>query len=342
LVERNSEVKEVRLYKKTDGNKVQCLTCSHSCTIEPGKRGVCGVRENQDGHLMSLVYGKAIALHVDPIEKKPLFHFYPGTKSFSMATVGCNMHCLHCQNSDISQMVRDQNRVQGEDVSPERIVQAASDHRCRTIAYTYTEPAVFWDYAFDTAIRAHDKGIKNIFVTNGYLSERSLSEIAPYLDGANIDLKSFRDQTYREVCGATLQPVLDTIHRMKKLGIWVEVTTLLIPELNDSMEELKDIADFIADCDPGIPWHVSRFHPTYKMMDRSPTSPKALQQARKIGLESGLRFVYTGNIQNEDGESTFCYSCKARLIHRWGFEVASKRIVDGKCPECGAIIDGVW
>jgi pyruvate formate lyase activating enzyme len=335
-------VKEAKLYQKMEDKRVRCLTCSHSCSIAPGKRGICGVMENQDGRLVSLVYGQAIAVHVDPIEKKPLFHFYPGTKAFSLATVGCNMHCLNCQNADISQMARNQNHIQGQDLPPHRIVEAASDHLCRTIAYTYTEPAVFWDYAFDTAKRAHEKGNRNVYVTNGYLSELSLSEIAPYLDGANVDLKSFCDQTYRDVCGAKLQPVLDTIHRMKALGIWIEVTTLLIPGLNDSEEELKDIADFIVHCDPGIPWHISRFHPTYKMLDRLPTSPEAVRRARQIGLASGLRFVYTGNIQDDEGESTFCYSCKARLIHRWGFEVASKRIVNGKCAECGAVIDGVW
>jgi pyruvate formate lyase activating enzyme len=335
-------MKETNLYKGLDDKKVRCLICAHSCTLGPGKRGICGVRENQDGRLMSLVYGRAIALNVDPIEKKPLFHFYPGTKSFSIATVGCNMRCLHCQNADISQMARDQNQIQGQDVSPDLIVKAALDHQCRTIAYTYTEPAVFFDYALDTARLAQKKGIKNIFVTNGYLSEMALKEVAPYLDGANVDLKSFKDQTYRDLCGARLQPVLDSIRRMKKMKIWVEVTTLLIPGINDSEEELKEIAEFIRSCDPGIPWHISRFHPTYRLMDKPPTSVKAVQKARDLGLEAGLRFVYTGNVPDEKGESTFCYSCGAKLIHRRGFEVDSKRIVQGKCPECGVPIDGVW
>jgi len=335
-------VKEVKLYRKLENNKVQCFTCAHECTIAEGKRGICGVRENRDGVLYSLVYGKAIALHVDPIEKKPLFHFYPGTKALSVATVGCNMHCQNCQNADISQMPKNRKRIDGEDVSPDVLIQMALDHRCRIISYTYTEPTIFWDYAYDTAVLAHDEGIKNTFVTNGYLSEESLEEIAPYLDGANVDLKAFKNETYRTNCGAKLQPVLDTIRRMKALGIWVEVTTLLIPGLNDSEEELKDIARFIHDLDPGIPWHISRFHPTYRMTDRPATPVEAIQKACQIGSETGLRYVYAGNVPGDESESTFCYTCHARIIQRWGFEVMGNRLVGGKCPECGAEIDGVW
>jgi len=252
------------------------------------------------------------------------------------------MHCQNCQNADISQVPKDQERIDGKDVPPDVLVRSALDHRCRIIAYTYTEPVVYWDYACDAAKLAHEKGIKNVFVTNGYLSEESLKEIAPFLDGANIDLKAFKDETYRTNCGAKLQPVLNTIQRMKELGIWVEVTTLLIPELNDSEEELKDIARFIHDLDPGIPWHISRFHPTYRMLDRPATSLDAIQKARQIGFETGLRYVYTGNVPGEEGESTFCYHCNARLIHRWGFDVMGNRLVEGKCPECGVEIDGVW
>ena len=335
-------MKEAKLYRKLANSKVQCFTCAHKCTIAPGKRGICGVRDNRGGILYSLVYGKAIALHVDPIEKKPLFHFRPGTQSFSVATVGCNMRCLNCQNADISQMPRDRNQIQGQEVPPHALVQAALDHRCRSIAYTYTEPAIYWDYAYDTACLAHTKGLENVFVTNGYLSEESLQEIAPYLDAANVDLKSFRDRTYRTICGARLQPVLDTIRRMKQLGIWIEVTTLLIPDLNDSDEELKRMAQFIYEIDPGIPWHVSRFHPTYRMLDRPLTPLESIQKACRIGLEVGLRYVYSGNIPGEERESTYCYSCGVCLIHRLGFEVLQNRLVDGKCAECGATIDGVW
>ena len=259
-----------------------------------------------------------------------------------MATVGCNMRCLHCQNSNISQMPRDWEKIEGQDASPEQIVQAATDHRCLSISYTYTEPAVYWDYAYDTARLAREKGLKNVFVTNGYFSEESFDAIAPFMDGVNVDLKAFREETYKDVCGARLQPVLGSIRRMKEKGIWIEATTLLIPGLNDSDEELESIAAFIHGIDPGMPWHVSRFHPTYRMTDRPPTPVETVKRAMTIGDKVGLRYVYAGNVPGEERESTFCYKCKARLIHRWGFETASKRIVDGKCPECSADIDGVW
>ncbi len=335
-------MKKALLQQAEKDGQVRCLTCAHHCLIQPGQRGICGVRENRDGVLFSLVYGKAIAMHVDPIEKKPLFHFYPGTRSFSLATVGCNMHCANCQNAEISQMPRNGGPIQGQTVPPMSVVDAAIKHRSRTIAYTYTEPAVFWDYVYDTSVLAHEKGLKNIAVTNGYFSDLSLERLAPYLDAANVDLKSFRDKTYKRVCGARLEPVLETIRRMKALGIWLEVTTLLIPGLNDSDDELQEIAAFLCDVDPGIPWHVSRFHPTFNMTDRPATPLASIQKACRIGNEAGLRYVYSGNVPGEERESTFCHACGARLIHRWGFEVASKRIVEGKCPECGAAIDGVW
>ncbi len=335
-------MKEATLYQKLTENKVQCQTCAHRCVLANGQRGICGVHENKDGVLFSLVYGKAIACHIDPIEKKPLFHFHPGSQSYSVATVGCNMHCLNCQNADISQMIREQNMIEGQNMPPEILVQSAIDNHCKTISYTYTEPVIYWDYAFDTARLAREKGIQNIFVTNGYFSEESLKEISPYLDGANVDLKFFNDKMYRSICGAKLQPVLDTIHSMKALNIWIEVTTLLIPGLNDSQDELTELARFIHECDPGIPWHISRFHPTYKMMDRPVTPLSSIQKARQIGLAIGLKYVYTGNVPGEEGENTFCYHCGKRLIHRWGFNVVENRLINGKCPDCGIPIDGVW
>jgi pyruvate formate lyase activating enzyme len=335
-------MKEAKLYRKKDNQKVQCITCAHRCIIAPGKRGICGVRENREGKLYLLVYGKAVALHVDPIEKKPLFHFMPGAPAMSVATVGCNMHCFNCQNADISQMPKDQSRIQGEDMTPENLIQATVRQQCQIIAYTYTEPAVFWDYAYDTAKLANQKAIKNVFVTNGYLSKESLEEISPFLDGANVDLKAFRDATYKSICGARLKPVLDTIRRMKELEIWMEITTLLIPGLNDSEEELKEIARFIHGIDPAIPWHISRFYPTYRMTDRPPTSVESIQKARNIGIEAGLRYVYPGNIPGDEGESTFCHQCRTRLIHRRGYQIVDNRLSGGKCPECGSEIDGIW
>lgn len=335
-------MKEARLYKPLENGRVQCLTCAHYCILNQDKTGICGVRQNRKGRLYSLVYGSAVALHVDPIEKKPLFHVLPGTLALSIATVGCNMHCDNCQNADISQMPREYGRIQGQELSPPDVVSKAVREHCDVIAYTYSEPAIYWDYAFDISVQAHEKGLLNVFVTNGYLSRESLAEIGPYLDGANVDLKSFRDETYKTICGARLAPVLETIERMKSLGIWVEVTTLLIPGLNDSRKELKQIAEFIAGIDSGIPWHISRFYPTYRMRDRQPTPPASIQKARQIGMEAGLKYVYSGNLPGDAGESTYCHECQTTLIQRAGYRIQTNKILAGSCPNCKAKIPGIW
>ncbi len=335
-------MKEARLYRPVGDSKVQCYLCAHRCVIGPGKRGICGVRENRDGILYSLVYGKAISQAADPVEKKPLFHFYPGTIAFSVATVGCNFRCRFCQNWEISQMPREDGRILGYDVPPRHIVWEAKRQRARSIAYTYTEPTIFFEYAYDTAVLAHKEGIANIYVTNGYMTSEMLEEFRPYLDAANVDLKSFSDEFYRKYCGARLQPVLDSLKKMKELGIWVEVTTLIIPGLNDSTEELAGIADFIAkELGPETPWHVSRFHPHYRMYDRPPTPVSTIRRAREIGLRAGLRYVYEGNVPGSEGENTFCYNCGRLLIRRFGFTVLEYKIKEGKCYNCGAPIDGV-
>lgn len=237
-------MKEAMLYKKVDG-KVKCSLCAHRCTIAEGKRGVCMVRENRKGKLYSLVYGKAIAAHVDPIEKKPLFHFLPGSLSFSIATIGCNFRCEHCQNWDISQKSKNGDEIIGTEINPEQIVQNALNNNCTSISYTYTEPTIFFEYAYDTGKLADEKGLKNNFVTNGFMTEEAIKKISPYLDAANVDLKSFSDSFYKKICGARLEPVLQSLKNMKKKGIWIEVTTLLIPTLNDSDDELRQIAEFI-------------------------------------------------------------------------------------------------
>ena len=334
-------MKEAMFYKKIDEKSVRCNLCSHNCVITESKRGICGVRENKEGVLYTLVYGKAVAQAVDPIEKKPLFHFYPGSRAYSVATVGCNFRCLNCQNADISQMPREYGRIIGEEVSPEEIVEQAKRYNCRIIAYTYTEPTIFFEYAYETAKIASREGMKNVFVTNGYITEDALREIAPYLDAANVDLKSFSDDFYRKVCGARLQPVLDSIKLHKELGIWIEVTTLIIPTLNDSEEELRKIAEFLRNVSEDIPWHISRFYPAYRLSDLQPTSVEILCTARKIGLETGLKYVYKGNVPGE-GEDTYCHSCGRLLIHRYGYKILSNEIKDSKCPYCGAEIAGVW
>lgn len=334
---------EAYLYEKRKGGNVRCHLCHHRCLIGPNERGICGVRENQGGILKSLVYGKLIARSVDPIEKKPLFHLAPGSHSYSIATVGCNFRCRFCQNADIAQMPSDHGgRIMGEAATPEGEVQRALDSGCRSIAYTYTEPTVYFEFAHDTAKLAHAKGLRNAFVSNGYMTPEALEMIQPYLDAANVDLKAYNDEFYKNYCGGRLAHVKDTLLRMKEMKIWLEVTTLLIPGLNDDPAELGSLAAFIAESlGPETPWHVSRFHPTYKLTDRPPTPPETLTAAYKIGMKAGLKYVYTGNVPGDRGESTFCWNCGELLISRWGFFVKSNVIETGTCPVCHAVIDGI-
>jgi pyruvate formate lyase activating enzyme len=335
-------MKEALLYDRLDDGAVSCRLCAHYCRVPEGKRGICGVRENRSGTLYSLVYGKAIALNADPIEKKPLFHFLPGTRALSVATAGCNMTCRHCQNADISQSPRETGRIGGQEVSPEDLVAAARRQGCRSIAYTYTEPTIFFEYALDTARRAAEEGIKNVFITNGYMTAEALELLAPVLDAANVDLKSFRDEFYRAICGARLQPVLETIRKMPELGIWIEVTTLIIPGHNDSEEELGEIAAFLAGIGPEIPWHVSGFFPTYRLTDAPPTPTATLRKAREIGRAAGLRYVYTGNLPGDDGENTYCHHCQKKIVERTGYRLGEVKIRDGKCAYCFTPAAGVW
>jgi pyruvate formate lyase activating enzyme len=328
------ELHEARWYHRQEGERVHCHLCAHHCVIADGKLGICQVRQNQGGTLYSLVYGRTIAQHVDPIEKKPLFHYYPGSTAFSIATPGCNFRCTFCQNADISQMPREQHLIMGEEVTPAQIVRTAQRAGCRSIAYTYTEPTVFSEYALDVAVEAHAAGLGNVYVTNGYMTQTLLDDLHPYLDAANVDLKAFRDEFYREMCGARLGPVLDSLRALKRLGVWVEVTTLLIPGANDDPGELRDLAGFIAsDLGPETPWHVSRFHPTYKLTDRPPTPPATIELAASIGREAGLHYVYMGNLPGH-GETTRCHNCGQAVIERYGFSIQANRLLAGKCPQC--------
>ena len=335
-------MKEAYLYEKLDNNKVRCNLCSHRCIIKDKHRGICGVRENRSGILVTLVYDKVITMHCDPVEKKPLFHFLPKSRAFSIATVGCNFRCLFCQNADISQMPSDLNHIAGEDIPPEIIVQKAIETGSSSIAYTYTEPTVYFELAFDTARLAASKGLKNLFISNGYMTRACLETMQPYLHAANIDLKAFSKAFYRDYCKASLDPVLETIATLTEMGIWTEVTTLLIPGLNDSETELRELAKFLFNLDPNIPWHISRFYPTYKLLDIPPTSPATIHRAKEIGLEVGLRYIYTGNIPGDEGEKTFCHNCGKLLIDRYGFNVITNNIVNDSCPVCGVKIPGVW
>lgn len=329
-------------YTQEKEKAVTCSLCCHRCTIKPGRRGICGVRENRDGVLYTLVYGQLVAEHIDPIEKKPLFHFLPGSRSYSISTVGCNFRCLHCQNFEISQYPHlHQQAIAGRPTSPEEVVREAEQQGCASISYTYVEPTVFYEFSRDCAQLAHSRGLKNVYVSNGYMTPEVVRDIAPLLDGINIDVKSFTENFYRKVCKASLQPVLDNVHRFYDLGVWVEVTTLIIPGLNDSEEELQGIAAFIAAIDTSLPWHVSAFYPTYKMTDRPPTPPELLHKACRIGKDAGLHHVYQGNIPGE-GESTFCPHCGALVIGRHGYTLEQQAMAEGKCMACHRQISGVW
>ena len=277
---------------------MRCLACAHYCQIAPDGFGICGTRQNQNGKLVSRVYGHVAAIHVDPIEKKPLYHFMPGSEILSIGTLGCNFRCPWCQNWDISQATKQRNKPKnwGQKISPEEIVELAKKYKTPAVAYTYNEPAIFIEFAHDTAKLAHRIGLKNVFVTNGYLSRESFEYIKPYLDAANVDLKSMDDKFYQKFCGARLQPVLDIIRRFHDAKIHIEITTLIIPGVNDSDANLRKISKFIADLSPEIPWHISRFFPAYKMNDTPPTSLKSLNRAARIGHDAGLKNIYIGNI----------------------------------------------
>ncbi len=324
--------------RQEDGN-VRCELCPHRCKITEGKRGICQVRENRDGTLYSLNYQRIIASNVDPIEKKPLFHYRPGSSSFSVAAAGCNMHCGHCQNASISQV---KGSVPGEHITPAQIVAAAQQSRCSTIAYTYTEPTIYYETMLETAQLARQAGLENIVVSNGYIEEAPFAELAPLIQGANIDLKAFDDSIYRQLCGARLAPVLRSLERFKRAGIWLEVTTLVIPGYNDDDAQLEKVAGFIAsELGPDVPWHVSAFYPTYLLKDVSPTPVESIRRACEIGTQVGLHYVYAGNVPGKD-ENTVCPQCKAVVVRRHAYRVVESYMDAGKCLACGALIAGAW
>lgn len=329
-----------RFWKSTHGNAVQCNLCPHNCLLKEGGTGLCRVRKVVNGQLVSLVYGRPAAMGVDPIEKKPLFHMLPGAPTFSYATHGCNLRCSFCQNHSLSQVDSSVRAVRF--VKPQQIVQAAADDGCKIIAHTYSEPTIYIEYALDIARLAREQGMKNVFVSNGFISPEPLREACQLLDGANIDLKAFQDATYQEHCNGRLEPVLDTIKMLHSEGVLVEVTTLLVPGLNDGPEELSKLAGFLAGVSRSVPWHISRFHPDFKMLDRGPTSLESLQQAYAIGKEAGLQHIYVGNVRGNDSESTFCPSCDSRVIWRAGFSIRDNGLVDGRCPSCNTPIPGIW
>lgn len=340
IIEMNN-THDAMLWDQADGQHVRCNLCGHACVIAAGKYGICRVRQNLAGQLMSMNYGAVVAMNVDPIEKKPLFHFQPGTRSFSVSTPGCNFRCGFCQNWQISQIV--EGAIEGEPYSPEQIVTAAERSGCSSIAYTYTEPTIFMELCEETGRLARERGLSNVFVSNGYMTTEAIDFAQAWLDGINIDLKAFTEDYYKRLCGARLAPVLETIRYIAgNTNIWMELTTLIIPGENDSDEELKQIAGFIAnEASVDVPWHVSRFYPNYGMDDKPPTPAATLQRALDIGRAAGLRYVYVGNLPGAEAESTACYNCGELLINRIGYTIRSNIIKGSACPACNAQIAGV-
>ncbi|MBR9691254.1 AmmeMemoRadiSam system radical SAM enzyme [Candidatus Woesearchaeota archaeon] len=333
-------MKEAMYYKKLKDKTVKCLICPRNCVIENGERGFCKSRENKKGKLFSLVYAAPCSVNVDPIEKKPLFHFLPGTKAFSIGTTGCNLRCKFCQNWQISQAMPED--IPFIELSPEKVVEEAIDNGCKSIAYTYTEPAVFFEYVLDIAKFARKKGIKNIIVSNGFVNQEPLKELCKYIDAANIDLKSFSDEFYKRITKGWLKPVLESLKTIKKQGVWLEVTNMIIPKLNDDMDMIKRMCLWIKEqLGEETPLHFSRFHPDYLLRDSPPTEKNVLLKAVEIAREEGLKYVYIGNILTEDGEKTKCAKCGKVVVDRGMFSLVENKLKDGKCG-CGEEIEGVW
>ena len=340
-------MKQALLYKPMDRDKgrVQCLACHHFCRMMPGEKGKCGVRENHDGTLMTRVYDRVVASAVDPVEKKPIFHLKPGSTSFSIATVGCNLTCRFCQNADIAQwpVEREDSRpFPGQEATPEQIVAQARARGCASISFTYTEPTVYIELALDTARLAKEKGLNTIFVTNGFMGPDLIDLVSPVLDAANVDLKAFSEGFYKRYCGARLEPVKKNLVRLREKGAMVEVTTLVIPGLNDSPKELEAMAGFIAgELGPDTPWHLSRFHPAHNLSDRGVTPRQTLEQAWRLGKEAGLRYVYTGNLAGGK-EDTHCHHCGRLLVARRGYTTKNDMTEPGRCPDCGTRVYGIY
>ena len=336
------KLKRAVLWQPAEDKKVRCSLCNWRCLIDDGKAGRCCVRKNEDGVLYSLNYDKVCSANPDPIENKPLFHFQPGSRSFSIATAGCNFRCVFCQNWQISQMALDSGYIDGQALSPEKIVGAAIRYGCKSIAYTYTEPTVFMELCSDCGRLAKQHGLANVFVSNGYMTKEAIDFAAEWLGGINIDLKAFSEDYYRDLCKARLQPVLDSIaYIAKQTDIWLEVTTLIVPGQNDSEDELKRLAEFLVNsAGPDVPWHISRFYPSYHYMDSQPTPVAALERAYEIGVAAGLRYIYVGNLPGSKAEGTYCYNCRRVLIERLGYEILANHIVDSACPDCHTKIAG--
>ncbi|GAK57230.1 radical SAM domain protein [Candidatus Vecturithrix granuli] len=335
-------LKEAMFYTPLDELRVQCNLCPWECAVADQERGTCGVRENRQGKYYTLVHSRPCAAHVDPIEKKPLFHYLPGSLAFSIATAGCNIECKFCQNWDIAQVRPEQ--VKSYYLPPEGVMDIALRYECQTIAYTYSEPVVFYEYVYDSAQHARQSGIGNVIISNGFIKKAPLVELCQYLTGVKIDLKAFTEKFYREICRGQLQPVLNTLETLRDLGIWYEIVVLIVPTLNDNRQEIQDMSHWIyQELGSQVPVHFSRFHPMYKINNLPPTPVKTIEMARNIALETGLQYVYVGNLVGHPGESTYCPGCGKRIIHRIGYHIESVELDEtGHCQHCQYQIPGVW
>ncbi len=332
--------KECYHYNKL-GENVQCRVCPNECILQPGDRSICRVKVNKNGKLYTLVYGNPCAVHVDPIEKKPLFHFLPGSAAFSIATAGCNFRCLNCQNWEISQSKPEE--TQNIELFPEQVVEGALRYKCNSIAYTYSEPTAFYEYMYDTAKIARQKGLKNLWITNGYMNREALVDLCQYLDAANVDLKSFSEETYNKLNSGRLQPVLNTLKTLKEMNVWLEITNLIVPTYNDNFDMIREMCVWIKNnLGSDYPLHFSRFHPMYKLRTLPPTPVETLEKARKIAMEEGLNYVYIGNVPGNSWQNTYCPKCGRILIEREGYRIKQNNIEYGNCKFCGEKIAGVW
>jgi len=332
---------KAKYWQKVEGNIVSCNLCPHRCKIASGMKGACKTRENCEGGLYSLAYGNPCSVSIDPIEKKPLFHFFPKTKIFSLSTAGCNFHCLNCQNWNISQITP--NEADNYEMSPECIVREAIRHKTGSMAFTYTEPTVFYEFLLDTARLARENEIKTVIVSNGYINSEPLTELCPWIDAANIDIKTFDDHIYRKLTGGSLQPVLDTLIALRKNGVWLEITNLIIPGWSDNSATINLMCKWLSENGfADTPLHFSRFFPAYKLPELNSTPEKTMIMAAEIAASHGIKYIYLGNMPQLSRENTNCSKCGKAIIERYGFRVRSHIGPNGECPFCGNIIPGIW
>jgi len=335
-------LKECSYYKKLENKKVHCQLCPQYCVISPDNYGKCKARKNIDGEFYSMIYAEPVSIAVEPLEKKPIFHLLPGTNVYSLGTTGCNLGCLFCQNWRISQAF--QEDMPGIHMEPKEVVENAIREKCLSIAYTYTEPSIAWEYVYDTARLAKKKGLKNVTVTNGFVNSEPVKQLYKYIDAANVDLKGFTEEFYNSLCSARLQPVLDTLKLLDKLGAWIEITNLIIPGLNDDMKNIKKMCEWVKkELGTDYPLHFSRFFPCYKVMNRQPTPFETLKRAYQTAKKVGIKYVYVGNVPEEDYNHTYCPRCSETIIKRTKyFQVSEDKLKNGRCPKCETKIEGIW